>query len=175
MTEPLGTRAARALEAVADHVAVSAIGLVLRLWLAWVFLEAAWPKLMQPGTFALSIATYQILPLSLINLMALVLPWLELLAALGLLLGVLTRASALCLIGMTVMFIVAIVIAIKKQIVMTSCGCFAAGAESTMKTLTYAYVWRDLGYLGAAVWVALLDDGRLGLTGLWRRLRRPHA
>jgi putative oxidoreductase len=175
MTEPLTRRAAHGLEALSDHVVLAGIGLVARLWLAWVFLEAAWPKLQHPATFALSIATYQILPLSLINLMAIVLPWLELLAALGLLLGVLTRASALCVAGMCVIFIVAIVIAIDKQIVMTSCGCFAAEAESTMKTLTYAYVWRDLAYLGAAAYVAFLDDGRLGLTGLWRRLRRPHA
>jgi uncharacterized membrane protein YphA (DoxX/SURF4 family) len=173
MSEPRTVRLARAVEDFAAHGTHAVLGLAARCWLAWVFLEAAWPKLQHPATFALSIATYQILPLSLVNLMALVLPWLELLAAVGLLLGLLTRASALCVIGMCLLFIGAIVIAIDKQIVMTSCGCFAPGAESTLQTLTYAYVWRDLGYLGAAAYVALFDDGRLGLTGLWRRLRRP--
>jgi putative oxidoreductase len=168
-------RLAPALEAFAAHPAHAVIGLVARLWVAWIFLEAGWPKILDPKAFALSIATYQILPLHLINLMAIVLPWLELLCAVGLILGLFTRASALTVIGLCGLFIVAIVLAIRKDIQMTSCGCFAAEAEAAMKTLTYDYVWRDLRYAAAALYVLLLDDGRIGLTGLLRRLRRPHA
>jgi uncharacterized membrane protein YphA (DoxX/SURF4 family) len=174
MTGSLRDRAGAALEVFAAHPAHAVLGLVARLWLAWVFLEAAVPKILDPRTFGLSIATYQILPLHLINVMAIVLPWLELLCAVGLIVGVLTRASALTVIGLCIMFIVAIVMAIRKDIQMTSCGCFAPEAEATMKSLTYAYVWRDVGYAAAALYVLLLDDGRIGLTGLLRRLRRRH-
>jgi len=151
------------------------LGIPCRIWLGVVWILAATYKIAEPATFGLSIATYQILPLSYINLMAIILPWLELVAAVTLILGLWTRASALCMVGMIVMFLVALVIAIRGQIQMTSCGCFAPEAEAAMKTIGWDYVYRDTGYLVAAIYVALFDNGRLGLDGLWRAWRRKHA
>ena len=56
------------------------LALAARLYLAHVFLFACWFKIIDPAAFALSVATYQLLPLSLINVTALVMPWAELLA-----------------------------------------------------------------------------------------------
>ena len=69
--------------------------LAARLYLAYVFLLACWFKIADPPAFALSVATYQFLPLSLINITALVMPWTELLAGAMLLLGLRVRAAAL--------------------------------------------------------------------------------
>lgn len=146
-----------------------------RIWVGLVYIFAAWYKIADPHAFGLNIATYQILPLKYINLMAIILPWLEIVTGVALILGLYTRASALCIIGMTVMFIVALVIAINKQIQMTSCGCFAPDAEAAMKTITWSYVYRDIGYLAASTYVALFDNGRLGLDGLIRAKWRRHA
>jgi len=168
-------RAARGLAAFWTHTAHGWLGLPCRLWVGAVFLLAAWHKIVDPAGFAFSIAAYQILPLKYINALAIVLPWLELLAALTLITGLWTRASALCMAGMNVMFIAALVMAIRSQVQMTSCGCFAADAEAAMKTIGWDYVYRDTGYLAASLYVALFDGGRLGLDGLIAARRRNHG
>jgi hypothetical protein len=48
--------------------------LAARLYLAAIFLFACWHKILQPAAFALDIATYQILPLGLVNPLAIVCP-----------------------------------------------------------------------------------------------------
>jgi uncharacterized membrane protein YphA (DoxX/SURF4 family) len=158
-----------------NHRVHNVLAIPLRVWVGVIFLAAAWHKILYPAKFALSIATYQILPLEYINLLAITLPPLELVAGVTLILGLWTRASALIMVGMNVMFIVALYLAIKSQTQMSSCGCFSADAEAAMKTIGWDYVYRDIQYLAAMVYVALFDDGWLGLDGLIRRLRRRHA
>ncbi len=158
-----------------NHKVHNVVAIPLRLWVGVIFLAAAWHKILYPAKFALSIATYQILPLEYINLLAIVLPWLEIIAAITLISGLWTRASALVMVGMNVMFIVALSLAIKSQTQMTSCGCFSADAEAAMKTIGWDYVYRDIQYLAAMVYVALFDDGWLGADGLIGHLRRRHA
>lgn len=168
-------RASRALVAFWHHPAHAVLGIPCRIWVGLVFLAAAWHKILEPGSFAFSIAAYQILPLPYINGLAITLPWLELVAALTLIAGLWTRASALCMAGMNVMFIAALVMAIRSQVEMTSCGCFATDAEAAMKTIGWDYVYRDIGYLAASLYVALFDGGRIGLDGLLAARRRKHA
>ena len=63
------------------------LGLASRTYLALIFLLACYHKIVDPQSFALDVATYQILPLGLVNLTALILPWVELVAAGMLLIG----------------------------------------------------------------------------------------
>lgn len=158
-----------------NHKVHNVLAIPLRVWVGVIFLAAAWHKIIYPAKFALSIATYQILPLESINLLAITLPWLELVAGVTLILGLWTRASALIMVGMNVMFIVALYLAIQSQTQMTSCGCFSADAEAAMKTIGWDYVYRDIRYVAAMVYVATFDDGWLGADGLIRHLRRRHA
>ncbi|NMB77122.1 MAG: DoxX family membrane protein [Myxococcales bacterium] len=148
------------------------IALVARLYLGWVFLYACWHKLLHPGDFALDIATYQILPLSLVNLMAIVLPWLELIAGGLLVIGFRTRAAALCILGMMAMFSVAIAIAVARGQEM-SCGCFASQGlkEDPISWLT---VLRDLGWTALAAYVLVFDRRPLGVDG-WLMSRKEKA
>jgi putative oxidoreductase len=168
-------RLARLVHAFTDHPAHGWVGLLARLLLAGVFLAAAWPKILRPAEFAVAVATYDILPLRYLHLMAIVLPWVELVAGVLLVLGLLSRPAALLTVGMNAMFIVALTLAIRRQIPMASCGCFSTEAASTMQSITWSYVWRDVGLLVLGIYVALLDGGRIGLAGLIRRLRRRHA
>jgi uncharacterized membrane protein YphA (DoxX/SURF4 family) len=144
--------------------------LVLRVYLGLVFIAACWYKIMMPGEFALSIATYDIVPLSWINLMAILLPWIELFVGLSLILGWWTKASALCVIGMMVMFLVALSIALSKGMQM-SCGCFASAEASD--EIGIHTVWRDFFWLAGAVYVLVVDDGRWGLDGFFRKNSLP--
>ena len=62
--------------------------LIARLFLGGVFIYASVDKILHPDDFAHAVYNYQILPNGLINLTALVLPWLELLLGICLLTGV---------------------------------------------------------------------------------------
>jgi putative oxidoreductase len=101
--------------------------------------------------------------------MAILLPWIEIVTGITLIAGFWTRASALCILGMMAMFTAAIAIALARDLHM-SCGCFAsAEAEDDISALT---ILRDLLWTSGAVYVLAVDDGRFGVDGLVRRLRR---
>jgi uncharacterized membrane protein YphA (DoxX/SURF4 family) len=141
--------------------------LAARLYLAAIFLFACWHKILEPAAFALDIATYQILPLGLVNPLAIVLPWVELAAGLMLLLGFRSRAAALLVAGMMVMFTVAISIAVAKGLDM-SCGCFASQG-SAEDPISWRTILRDTSWLFLAAYVFIFDRRPLGLDRLYRR------
>jgi len=144
----------------------------MRWYLGVVFLAACWHKILHPGSFALDIATYDILPLGLVNPLAIILPWVELVAVLCLLAGARVRPAALLVCGMMVVFIVALLIALDKGLDM-SCGCFASqGTEEN--PISWMTILRDLAWLAMAAYVLLFDRSRLGVEGL-RRARATAA
>jgi putative oxidoreductase len=146
-----------------------AISVPVRIYLGVVFIAASLYKIAEPFQFALSIATYDILPLGMVNIMAILLPWIEVMTGITLIVGFWTRASALCILGMMVIFTGAIAMALARDLHM-SCGCFAsAEAEDDISALT---VVRDLLWTAGAVYVLAADDGRFGVDGLVRRVRR---
>ncbi len=146
------------------------LALAARLYLGAIFVIASWHKIANPGAFAVDIATYQIVPLALVNAMAITLPWVELVAGVMLIVGFRTRAAALLIAGMMLMFTVAIAIAVGKGLDM-SCGCFASqgAAEDPISWLTIA---RDTGWLALALYVLLLDRRPLGIDRIWPRPRK---
>jgi uncharacterized membrane protein YphA (DoxX/SURF4 family) len=146
------------------------ISLPLRLYIGGVFLFACYHKIVSPTSFAMDVATYQILPLSLINLMALVLPWIELFAGIMIVIGWRTRASALCISGMMLVFLVAIIIALAKGLDM-SCGCFASQAieEDPISSMT---VLRDSVWLVIPLYVLFFDRNAIGVDRLVNHLAR---
>jgi uncharacterized membrane protein YphA (DoxX/SURF4 family) len=141
--------------------------LAARLYLGAIFLLACWHKILEPAAFALDIATYQILPLGLVNLLAIVLPWAELAAGLMLLFGFRTRAAALLMAGMMAMFTVAIATAVAKGLDM-SCGCFASQGASE-DPISWRTILRDASWLLLAVYVFIFDRRPLGLDRLFGR------
>lgn len=61
----------------------------LRLVLGAVFVWAAWHKIADPGGFARDIYNYRMLPEETINLMAIIMPWLELVCGIFIIIGAL--------------------------------------------------------------------------------------
>ncbi len=106
-----------------------------RLILGIVFLYAAYTKLNAPWlVFAVSINSYQVVPLNLIEPIARTLPWFELLLGLLLLSGLWLRWVGLVCTGLLGFFFVLMVrsFAIGLQI---DCGCFGPGEALGPKTL----------------------------------------
>jgi putative oxidoreductase len=145
------------------------LGLLARLYLGGLFVYAAWHKLLHPATFALDVATYQILPLALVNLAALGLPWVEVVSGVMLLAGFRTRAAALLIAGMMVVFIAALASALWRGLDM-SCGCFAAGASAD--PISGLTMLRDAAWLALALYVLVFDRRPLGLDRLFKE-RQP--
>ncbi len=133
-----------------------------QLALGLLFVVAALPKLADPPGFAHMIYNYRILPGSLVNLFALVLPWVELLAGVALLLGLWTRASASLIAALLVVFLVALSVNLLRGNAI-DCGCFdvTAAGKSVPERLADMRrdVVRDLGMLLLAVPVLLAGRG----------------
>lgn len=147
--------------------------LVLRLALAAVFAGAAIPKLRAPDLFAGDVLNYQMLPPWGVNTMALVLPWVELVVAVCLALGLWSRASATLVAGMMLVFLVAFLSARARGLDI-ACGCFEVGASSESSSILW-FVLRDLGLLAAALLLVRHEGGLGALDGLARRRSAPAA
>jgi uncharacterized membrane protein YphA (DoxX/SURF4 family) len=143
------------------------IALAVRLYLGGVFLLACWHKILDPHAFALDIATYQMLPLALVNLLAIVLPWVELATGGMLVLGLRTRAASLLATAMLVLFTVAISLAVARGLDL-SCGCFASQGVAE-DPISWRTIVRDTIWLLLAGYVLYFDHRPLGIDRLLSR------
>ena len=107
---------------------------VLRIILGALFLWAGLSKMPQPENFARTIDAFHLLPQILILPAAIVIPWVEFLAGLGLLSGFKTRLSACICLGLLCLFAIALGINIFRGINDISCGCFGSGPGDTLST-----------------------------------------
>jgi putative oxidoreductase len=126
---------------------------VLGAVMGGIFLYAAGSKLVDPRPLVTIIWGYRILPAGPINLLAIYMPWLELLVGLCLLTGFKRRGAAAWLTGLLVMFIVALGINALRG-VNVACGCFSASAEDVSNA--WLLVLRDTPMLAAALVLLLL-------------------
>jgi uncharacterized membrane protein YphA (DoxX/SURF4 family) len=113
---------------------------ICRLLLGAMFIYAAILKIGSPLDFADSIATYQILPFSVINLMALGLPFFELACGLLVLTGFFFRIGVLGILAMLVVFIAALAAALLRGLSI-NCGCF--GTHSWLDSNPWVALFRD--------------------------------
>ena len=134
-------------------------GLVCRLLLGGVFIYASLPKLADPSGFAVDVGRYRLLPLPLVNLVALVLPWVELLAGGLLLSGWLSRSSGLLLALVSAVFFVAVASAMARGLDI-ECGCFQVGGGGKVG---WPHLGLDLALALLALRCALLGGGALAL------------
>jgi uncharacterized membrane protein YphA (DoxX/SURF4 family) len=139
-----------------------------RWYLGWLFVAASLHKIAAPGAFAVDVATYDILPLATVNLVAITLPWVELLAGAMLLVGWRLRAAAVMVAAMMVAFLAALVVALVRGLDM-SCGCFASQG-AVEDPIGWWTVLRDLAWLALTALVLCCDRGLLGLDRVrgWR-------
>jgi len=116
---------------------------ISRVTLGLIFIVASIEKIALPDIFAANINAYGIIPFPMINIFALLLPWIELLCGVYLLAGVKVRSASLVISSMLVVFIVAILIAMAKGLTI-DCGCFGS-AHAT--PVGWPKVIEDVGML----------------------------
>ncbi len=103
--------------------------MICRICLGFMFVYASLDKIAHPEEFAKQIGYYKALPFGLENVLAIVLPWTELIVGICLLAGLLVDGATLLSIIMMLVFILAISQAMLRGIDIT-CGCFKVSADS---------------------------------------------
>ena len=114
------------------------------------------------ATFAQDVANYHVPPRALGNLVAITLPWIELLAGAQLVFGIWKRASAIVITAMMVMFLLAISQAVVRGFNI-NCGCFGTVDARKVGVMALA---EDTVLLAMAAWLAWrLEDRSMASNG----------
>ncbi|MGC9196114.1 MAG: MauE/DoxX family redox-associated membrane protein [Syntrophobacteraceae bacterium] len=128
-----------------------------RLLLGAIFLAAGAAKIFHPGQFSAIISHYQILPDSLLNLAAIVLPWIEAITGLLILCGLWLPGAVALADSLLVVFLLALASAAARGIDI-DCGCFSLHPVASPNFAWY--LARDLLFLvlGGVVTLRLLKS-----------------
>jgi uncharacterized membrane protein YphA (DoxX/SURF4 family) len=129
--------------------------LILRLALGAIFIYAAVGKIADPGRFAGDIAAYRLLPVFTVNILALVLPYVEVLTGLGLVIGVWVDAAGAIASTLLTIFLIAALSAMARGLNI-ECGCFTLSGAGKVG---WDLIARDILMLTAAI-VVFLYTGR---------------
>ena len=125
------------------------VGLVARIVLGGVFIYASLDKIRHPELFAEAVYNYQLAPEAAVNLVALCLPWLELLSGGLLILGVWVQGGSLILSGLMIVFLGALGINLARGLDI-HCGCFTTQGSDPMTIFT---LFRDSFFLVLALFL----------------------
>ena len=130
------------------------IPIISRLILGFIFIYFSWDKILSPDSFAKLIVNYDILPVSLINIGALILPWLEFIIGVCLILGVFLDISAIISTSLLLFFILMIFQALLRG-KSIDCGCLLSDindlSANNKKMHMIQRIIQDICFIGYAV------------------------
>ena len=102
--------------------------LIARVILGFIFISYGAGKIGTPDKFAGEIANYALIPEFSLNLIAMTLPWIELIVGILLLLGIRIRSGAIITAGMMLFFIFAVTWAMAMGLDI-NCGCSSTNPQ----------------------------------------------
>ena len=160
--------------------ALDFVGTWARLGLAVVWLVSGGLKALDPDQTYVAVRAYDVLPAAGVELVAALLPWVELALGVLLLLGVGTRLAAMASVALLLVFIAGVTQAWARGLSI-DCGCFGGGgAVAPGETAYVEELLRDTAFVALATWLAvrprtfLALDSRLSdtrvVTGTGRRI-----
>ena len=117
-----------------------------RIVIGAIFAWSALAKIADPAAFAGQVHNFRLVPVALENLVALTLPWIELVAAMALVLNVRARAGSVLVFAMLGVFTLAVLLALFRGLDI-ECGCFGTGDGSRVGLVK---VLENLGMLAIA-------------------------
>ena len=139
--------------------------LLLRLVIGLYFVYASLDKIADPAGFARIVYQWQTLGPVASNVVAVTLPWVELVAGLLLLVGVWKRDAAAVVAVLLVVFIVAAVFVLARGIDVDNCGCTSVAAAGTaptwppewMRGVGWYLITRNLALLACALVLVFVE------------------
>ena len=128
------------------------VALAFRLYLGGLFVYASLYKINYTAEFAETIASYQLVPYWGVGLVAVILPWIEMISGILLIIGIRTRTVSAVIGFLLILFTLGILynLALGSEI---SCGCF----QSLDDPISGWTVFRDLVWLAMTVQVFFFD------------------
>ena len=131
------------------------VGTLARLGLAAVWLLSGIAKALDPDQTYVAVRAYDVLPRAGVELVAGVLPWLEIALAVLLLLGLGTRAVAVASAVLLLVFVTGVAQAWGRGLSI-DCGCFGGGGQVEPGQTAYVQeLVRDTGFLLLAAWLVI--------------------
>ncbi len=140
--------------------AVQTLVVIVRIALGAMFFYAGITKIAEPAGFALAVYNYHILPAPLVNVTAIILPWVEVIAGACLMLGLWIPGGALIVSGLLIVFTLALGFNLARGLDI-ACGCFSSSPAA--EKITWWYLVRDSLLSISALLVLLGDQGRFSL------------
>ena len=124
--------------------------IAIRIILGIIFIYASAGKLFRTEDFAKAILRYEFLPIYFVNLMAIVMPWIEFFTGVLLITGIFKKASSLMATISLVVFLIALTSAFARGLDI-NCGCFSLEETSSKGDIVYRIVQDILMLTGAIV------------------------
>jgi uncharacterized membrane protein YphA (DoxX/SURF4 family) len=134
------------------------IELAARWILGLTFIYASLHKILSPADFAKIVYGYNLFPEIFINLIAIIIPFLELITGLALIIGFYPRSAAIVINGLLLAFIAVLAINLIRGHEF-DCGCFSAG-QSGYSSSPKVTLLRDIIYFILGLQVILFSGIR---------------
>jgi uncharacterized membrane protein YphA (DoxX/SURF4 family) len=129
-----------------------------------IFIYASVEKILYPAYFAVSIQNYQLIPDYFTNIVAVLLPWLELYCGLSILIGLWHQAGAAIVSLLNIVFIIALTSAVFRGLDI-DCGCYGTGSSANVSRII-----EDLFLLAFSLQITLFPQSKFALESLFKRL-----
>ena len=132
------------------------LALILRLYIGGLFMYAGISKINNIGQFTVAIATYGIVSYSTAEIMAIVLPWIELISGIFLVAGIGAPFSAAIIAVLLALFSIAIMINLIRGVPL-HCGCFRGAPASVSDVIGWWEFARDILWVIMTLHVFFFD------------------
>jgi uncharacterized membrane protein YphA (DoxX/SURF4 family) len=130
-------------------IALRGAAIVVRILLGILFIYASYPKILDPAGFSRTVYYYRLLPPAAVNLVAIVLPWIEILVGALLVIGFKVRGAALVATTSLLVFAAAMTSAYVRGLNI-DCGCFSSTGGHGIDARR---ILEDVVLVGAAAFV----------------------
>ncbi|MBF0375989.1 MAG: DoxX family membrane protein [Desulfamplus sp.] len=125
---------------------------VLRILMGIIFIYASYDKILNPQAFAKAVYNYQIMPDFTINIVALWLPYLELIIGLCFITGIWLHGAAVISTFLMAIFISLMLFNLSRGLNI-NCGCFST--QTTQDTIGPITILRDIAFLLSSLYLTL--------------------
>jgi uncharacterized membrane protein YphA (DoxX/SURF4 family) len=141
--------------------------LVFRLILGGIFIYASLDKIAHPEQFAQIVYNYKILPHSLINIFAIVMPWVELICGIFVIGGIFVESSSAILSLLLASFIIALSVNFLRGLDI-NCGCFSTDSQGNKEGAILLI--RDFVLLAIGLQIFFSNSQFATLTSVFNKL-----